>query len=443
MRVIKKANVIRVILFLILVLCVHVSFVNFKRAANNAISEASKQITETVSEFYSNALENTDCPEEIFNEIQSIVDSATEGQIRENIVYLKRHVYQSAYILLCVIVVVFVIIFIMMLQLQRESLQVAKDMEKFTIANEQISSCVFDYDLQNRKITFSENYESLFGKIKNPIDVKEFRKVYVNIHEEDRSAMINLKERFEGSEINDEKFSTEIRFKCPGEDYKWYRISGATTFEKSGAGKNGKPTHFIGNFTDVNAQVNHEKELRHIAETDMLSGLLNKSFFQKKVTEFLENATESARGAFFIIDLDNFKTTNDTLGHVMGDIAIRDTAQKISLIFTHKDILGRIGGDEFCVYLRMDNVSEDVAAKIIMEKAASLNETLQEYYNNEKDSVQISASVGIALYPQHGTDFQTLFRCADAALYYVKKNGKNGNVIYTSKMKNGDERFYE
>ena len=145
----------------------------------------------------------------------------------------------------------------------------------------------------------------------------------------------------------------------------------------------------------------------------------------------------------FVIDLDNFKKTNDTLGHSMGDIAIRDASQKISLIFSQKDIIGRIGGDEFCVFMRLDNVNENVAAKIIMDKAASLNDSLQEYYNNDVSSVKVSASVGIALWPQHAATFNELFRCADAALYYVKRHGKDGNVIYSEKMKNGEEVTYD
>lgn len=336
-----------------------------------------------------------------------------------------QEIYKTFILLKLSIITSFLIIFIMIVIIQKQSIDAIWKVQTFEMANEQNSSCVFEFDIKTRKIKFSGNYKALFGDIKNPIDIVSFRDTYKNIHEEDKSAMSDLSDC-----IGKGDFSAEIRYRCPDQEFRWFKITGKTKYDE-----NNLPYSFVGNFSDVNAQVLHENELIHIAETDLLSGLLNKSFYQKKVTELLSTLPEGARGAFFIIDLDNFKTTNDTLGHSMGDIAIRDASQKITMIFSQKDILGRIGGDEFCVYLRMDNVTESVAAKIIMEKAASLNENLQEYYNNEKNAVQISASVGISLYPQHGRDFNTLYSCADAALYYVKKNGKNGNVIYTSKMK--------
>lgn len=398
-----------------IVLCSYIAFKYFKTAVENDIAGTEDNLLETVG----------DRP---LDELLSDMGDRPLKKFGDSITYeflkLKKIIEKDFHILCAIISGLLLVVFFMLLFVQKHSTDVAKETEALELANEQNRSCVFDYDIKNRKIKFSGNYKPLFGDIKNPIDVVDFRKTYINIHEEDRSAMADLSDC-----VGKGDFKAEIRYKCPDGEYRWFRITGMTKKDRED-----NPFSFVGNFTDVNAQVLHENELIKIAETDLLSGLLNKSFYQKKVTDLFSTLPECSRGAFFIIDLDNFKATNDTLGHSMGDIAIRDAAQKIAMIFSQKDILGRIGGDEFCAYLRMDNVSEDVAAKIIMEKAASLNETLLEYYNNEKDAVQISASVGISLYPQHGSDFVTLFKCADAALYYVKRNGKNGNVIYTTKM---------
>ena len=350
------------------------------------------------------------------------------------IVSMQKRISALVYMLVGVLIIVFLFVLIAFIELNKENREVKNDVERFEIASEQNQSCVFEYDLKSKKILFTGNYQYAFGKIHNPIDLNDFRKFYVNIHEDDQNIITHISDFFAKKQDN---FTAELRYKCFNGDYRWFRLRGTSIKDKEGI-----PFKFVGNFTNVDAQMMHEQELRHIAETDLLSGLLNKRFFQKNVTKFLNTADQGRVGAFFIIDLDNFKQTNDTLGHAMGDMAIRDTAQKISLIFSQKDILGRIGGDEFCVFMILDNISENMFAKILMEKAASLNEILQEYYNNDKFSVQISASIGIALFPRQGTNYNELFHHADSALYYVKQNGKNGNAIYTDKMKNGDETTY-
>ncbi|MCR4736231.1 MAG: diguanylate cyclase [Treponema sp.] len=352
--------------------------------------------------------------------------------------YIKKMQHSisiAVYSLIAIILLVFIVIFVLFVQLQNKATAVLNDVERYAIANEQNQSCVFEYDLRTHKIKFSGSYEFVLGKIHNPIDLNSLRNLYVSIHEDDKNVMEHMNDFFAEKQDN---FVAELRFKCTDGEYRWFRLSGTSV-----KNENNQIDKFVGNFTNVNAQVLHEQELRYIAETDMLSGLLNKNFFQKKVSRALDCSDSNISGALFIIDLDNFKTTNDTLGHSMGDIVIRDTAQKISLIFSKHDTIGRIGGDEFCVFMRLDSVNQNVAAKIIMEKAATLNETLQEYYNNDISSVRVSASVGIALWPQQAESFNQLFRCADAALYYVKQHGKDSNVIFTEKMKNGDESFYE
>ncbi|MCR4741822.1 MAG: diguanylate cyclase [Treponema sp.] len=350
------------------------------------------------------------------------------------IISMQRRISSLVYMLVGVLVIVLIFVLIAFIELNKENREVRNDVERFAIASEQNQSCVFEYDIKTKKIHFTGNYQYAFGKIHNPIDLNDFRKMYVNIHEDDQNITSHINEFFAQEQ---DTFTAELRYKCFNGDYRWFRLSGTSIKDKDGS-----PFKFVGNFTNVDAQMMHEQELRHIAETDLLSGLYNKSFFQKNVTKFLNTANEATVGALFIIDLDNFKQTNDTLGHAMGDMAIRDTAQKISLIFSQKDILGRIGGDEFCVFMILDNISENMFAKILMEKAASLNEILQEYYNNDMVSVQVSASIGISLFPRQGNNYSDLFHHADSALYYVKQNGKNGNAIYTDKMKNGEETNY-
>ena len=140
--------------------------------------------------------------------------------------------------------------------------------------------------------------------------------------------------------------------------------------------------------------------------------------------------------------MDNFKQVNDRLGHSFGDQAICDTANKLSLVFSEKDFIGRIGGDEFCVFLCIKNTVKNPHA-IAEEKANTLKSILAEYYSNGETSVQVTPSIGISLFPEQATSFKDLFMRADYALYHVKNNGKNNFAIYDSTMKNAGESVYE
>ncbi len=179
-----------------------------------------------------------------------------------------------------------------------------------------------------------------------------------------------------------------------------------------------------------------------MAMTDLLSGLLNKISFEKNVSNFINQKGSSSICAMFIIDLDNFKQVNDKLGHTFGDQAICDTANKITLVFSEKDFIGRIGGDEFCVFLCLKDTVKD-ALSIIEQKANTMREILVEYYTNGKDSVAITPSIGISIYPEQANNFKDLFKKADAALYTVKNSGKNNYLFYNSEMKNKGESVYE
>lgn len=128
--------------------------------------------------------------------------------------------------------------------------------------------------------------------------------------------------------------------------------------------------------------------------------------------------------AFFLIDIDNFKNVNDTLGHAKGDEVIHEISQRIISLFRSDDILGRIGGDEFVVFMK--HTPKDVAER----KAILLCEALRMELSNTKECVLVSATIGIALSPTDGLDFITLYQHGDEALYRIKNEGKNNYGFY-------------
>lgn len=183
---------------------------------------------------------------------------------------------------------------------------------------------------------------------------------------------------------------------------------------------------------NVDHHVLQENALRLAAMTDSLTGLFNRTALGQRIQEYF--AKEDAVGAMFIIDLDNFKGINDTLGHPVGDQLLRETASLIQAEFRSDDILGRIGGDEFCIFaVGLKN------PKVIHQKALKLNDHLWRLHAaNAGEQLQISTSIGIALYPQHGENYETLYKNADIALYQAKRAGRNTYRIYSPEMMMGE-----
>ncbi len=169
-----------------------------------------------------------------------------------------------------------------------------------------------------------------------------------------------------------------------------------------------------------------ERELiisKRKAERDALVQVYNKTTSQIKIDECL---AQSKQGAFFILDIDNFKTINDTKGHPFGDKVLIYLTKRITGTFRENDIIGRIGGDEFIIFLETESTLE-----LIENKARELCMDINVPFADEQgDTVKITISIGIALAPDHGTDFETLYQHADTALYQSKRNGKNTFSIY-------------
>ena len=323
-----------------------------------------------------------------------------------------------ASVALAIIVFVFIVYFI-----SKKSLAIRKDNERLTIASKQAQTMIFEYDIASGRIDFSGDTQFLLGTDRKSFPVDFVRaQYYGRIHPDDKSVYERIQKAMaEGKK----EVSAEFRYKNFSDEYFWVKINGSSILNEDL-----KPVQFIGSITNVNSQVLHEQELRNIADRDKLSSLLNKAAFERNASEYLAREGKDKKGALIIVDLDNFKEANDKLGHMTGDLAIKDAAKKISLIFSERDFLGRFGGDEFCVLMRFeDGLDKDTVLKIVKSKADDLNRSLKEWYANDEQNVCVSASVGIATYPYSGAEYEQLFAKADQALYDVKQKGKNGYKI--------------
>jgi diguanylate cyclase (GGDEF)-like protein len=158
------------------------------------------------------------------------------------------------------------------------------------------------------------------------------------------------------------------------------------------------------------------------AETDGLTGLWNRNTFQHLVESYLGGEENS--GALMMIDVDYFKSVNDTYGHLAGDNLLKACAGAMRRILRDSDIIGRQGGDEFVVFCRGIK-----SAAIAKKKAAQISEAWKSVVP-DGGTKHVTASIGIALSPRHGTTFQELYSNADAALYRAKERGRDGYVLF-------------
>lgn len=170
------------------------------------------------------------------------------------------------------------------------------------------------------------------------------------------------------------------------------------------------------------------KQLQQKLDTDLLTGLNNKLAVERKIKEYLKTNTNS-QAMLFVIDIDNFKKINDTMGHAFGDETLRTLGRHIGSNFRVTDIIGRTGGDEFMVLLK--NLKDDES---VAREARKLVNFFSGFQVGEYVKYAPAASVGVAVYPTDGESFEALYKSADAALYRAKKRGKNQLAFYDDRQ---------
>jgi diguanylate cyclase (GGDEF)-like protein/PAS domain S-box-containing protein len=170
-----------------------------------------------------------------------------------------------------------------------------------------------------------------------------------------------------------------------------------------------------------------EAIIRYQAFHDLLTGLPNRMLFNDRLPISLAQAHRNGSLlAVMFLDLDRFKTINDTLGHAIGDLLLQNVAARLSSCLREGDTVSRWGGDEFTILLPQISCAEDAA-----KAAQRILDALKPAFNLDGHELYVTSSIGVALYPYDGDDCQTLLKNADAALYRVKEQGRNGYQIYT------------
>ncbi|HRF05571.1 EAL domain-containing protein [Accumulibacter sp.] len=180
---------------------------------------------------------------------------------------------------------------------------------------------------------------------------------------------------------------------------------------------------------DLTERKRAEERIHYLANFDALTGLPNRSQLDERMSYSLNVARRNQQTiALMFLDLDHFKDINDTLGHSVGDALLVELARRLRLVLRDTDIVSRLGGDEFI--LSMHGADERGASQV----AAKLLEAIAEPYRIEGYDLNVTASIGIALYPHDGGDLETLSRNADAAMYRAKQAGRHAYRFFTAEM---------
>ena len=280
--------------------------------------------------------------------------------------------------------------------------------ERYHMLEEVSDDIVLDYDVKKQQFEIPECYLK-FAEDKS-VKYAGIEELYGAIHPDDRERFQKI---FETALQREMKGTAEYRLRQGGKEsgkYAYFR-----TCYQSIADYDGKISHIIGRSYDISTV--REKLLREV-QLDPLTRIYNKTASGEIVDAFLEKSTQGTH-VLYVIDIDDFKKINDTFGHTVGDMVISDIATLIREQFTDEAVVGRVGGDEFMVFVKDTSLQEAEA------KAEQLCTNVQKTLSGDGAVIVVTLSVGMAVTGKDGYDYSTLFERADHAMYHIKKNGKN------------------
>lgn len=267
----------------------------------------------------------------------------------------------------------------------------------------------WSYELGTRKLYWSPEIFRLFGW--TPFEpTAEF--MMQRIHPDDRERVVAARDR-----ALKEKLPYTVEYRVRNErETRWVESRAEIQF-----GEDGQAINMIGTIQDITERKEHEKQLQHIAHYDALTGVPNRVLLADRLTQALARAKRD-RGLLAVcyLDLDGFKPINDHYGHQAGDSVLVEISRRIKDTIRENDTVARLGGDEFVVLLVGMQVPEECAGSL-----CRMLEVIHRPIEVMGQTMRISASIGVALYPEDDDDPDTLLRHADQAMYAAKQSGKN------------------
>lgn len=256
---------------------------------------------------------------------------------------------------------------------------------------------------------FSEIVEEIAQNAVMPEDAEKYRQTF---------SRANLMRVFKENKVHE----VSLDYRQLGANNSCYWIN-TTIIHLANASNNS--LKIIGYVKNIDAQKRHELEILKQSQKDSLTGLYNKIVTQSLIEDYICGEGHEKNHALIMMDVDNFKSINDTYGHIQGDNTLIEISSRLPKIFRSTDIIGRIGGDEFFILMKDFNTEEQ-----LIEKLTALCKMFSEIRIGENKERKISGSIGVAAYPKDGITFHDLYKKADTSLYYAKEHGKDCFYIH-------------
>ena len=308
---------------------------------------------------------------------------------------------------------------------KRTEQQMARAKERLDLALTGSSLALWDWDLKNGKVYFNESWSSLLGAAPRESTFSAAEVAGWN-HPDDREVFaVALANATKGVS---EEFDCEYRVPDATGEWIWVHSRGKVT-QRDGEGR---ALRMTGTSTNVTKRKRAEERAEYLATRDALTGLPNRVLLHDRLEQGIFNAARHRTGfAFMFIDLDRFKTINDSLGHQVGDELLKRVAARLSACVRASDTVARLGGDEFAVILENLGGDDDEGAQQVAEKMIAAMGAPMLIDNQH---LTTSCSIGISLYPADGKDSASLMKNADVAMYYAKEKGRNNYQFFSAEM---------
>lgn len=302
---------------------------------------------------------------------------------------------------------------------------IEKELETRTLSDELkvISNSATDgiwmWDLHINQFEWNDQALTMLG-FTDQIDIKSIKHkpIYELVHEQE---MDTVKARLQKLLNCGETFHMEFRLQNNYNDFVWVKSTAETICSEDGT-----PERVIGSISDISEKQKHRETIKYMTSYDFLTELPNREMCRHHLhSQILQNNTVSV----IFLDLDRFKVVNDSYGHDAGDRLLQHSTAEISSVLRGNDFFGRMGGDEFLIISPVDHINES------QEISKRVMETLNKSYKDDSGfEFYITCSMGIALFPNHGSTSQNIIKNAEIAMYQAKKLGRNRSIVYQEVM---------
>lgn len=285
--------------------------------------------------------------------------------------------------------------------------------KKYGLLAEFSDTALFEYDRRKDILEFTNNARRILMLDELRISHVMGKKIRTDLFlQEDRKVMEDMLRSRTGSWEDNIQYA-ELRLKSISGEYHWFGCHYKTITSDTGT-----VVKVVGKLADISRQRSREQELREQAMRDVLTGIYNKAG-ERLIDRMVK---EKGQGLFLMLDLNDFKSINDTMGHVAGDAILTELGRVLKGNCRENDIVARIGGDEFVMFL--PGVFDRQTGK---RKIGEIQESLRTVRISTWGIRGIKASIGAALCPEDGMDYGTLYKAADEAMYQAKEQSKNRN----------------